>query len=391
MSKVFIEESTLTAIGDAIRSKDGSTALIAPLDMAAAITNLPTGGGGDLPEEALLITGTGQYRFANGNWDWFINTYGNRVTTKDITSADHMFFEMVSVEEIPFTLNFAADRNIIMSQAFARTINAHPLRKLPAITNCRVSELTSLCQSAARLEEIPDEFVNGIDWSYIESLTSAYSGRAASMFQGCNSLRKVPDVLLKRGNPTVSNTNSVYYNAFNNCYCLDEVHYGLFYTASWTANAFASTFNNCYRLKSVTFDLQEDGTPYVKPWKNQTIDLSTAGYVPHSTYTLDNVLNYGAATGITADKKITDDASYQALKDDPNCLSCGSDGISYSRYNHDSAVETINTLPDCSATGTNTIKFTGAAGTNTDGGAINTLTEEEIAVATAKGWTVTLV
>ena len=43
------------------------------------------------------------------------------------------------------------------------------------------------------------------------------------------------------------------------------------------------------------------------------------------------------------------------------------------------------------AGGTNTIKFKGDSGSATDGGAINTLTEEEIAVATAKGWTVSLV
>jgi hypothetical protein len=69
--------------------------------------------------------------------------------------------------------------------------------------------------------------------------------------------------------------------------------------------------------------------------------------------------------------------------------------LSYCRYNHDSAVNTINSLPDTSAYlaekgGTNTIKFRGTLGSKTDGGAINTLTEEEIAVATAKGWTVTL-
>lgn len=45
MSKVFIEESTLTSIGNAIRSKTGETGLIAPLDMATAISNLATGGG----------------------------------------------------------------------------------------------------------------------------------------------------------------------------------------------------------------------------------------------------------------------------------------------------------------------------------------------------------
>lgn len=66
----------------------------------------------------------------------------------------------------------------------------------------------------------------------------------------------------------------------------------------------------------------------------------------------------------------------------------------YSRYNHDSAVRTINSLPDTSeyletAGGSNTICFKGDAGSLTDGGAINTLTEEEIAVAAAKGWTIT--
>ena len=69
--------------------------------------------------------------------------------------------------------------------------------------------------------------------------------------------------------------------------------------------------------------------------------------------------------------------------------------MNYSRYNHDSAVETINSLPDTSAVSdpsapTNKIYFTGAAGTNTDGGAISNLTAEEIAVATNKGWQVVI-
>ena len=93
------------------------------------------------------------------------------------------------------------------------------------------------------------------------------------------------------------------------------------------------------------------------------------------------------------DKEVTDDATYQALKNDPDWFTCK---VEYNRYNHDSAVETINSLPDTSAYlaangGTNIIKFKGAAGSATDGGAINTLTEAEIAVAAAKGWTVSLV
>ena len=97
--------------------------------------------------------------------------------------------------------------------------------------------------------------------------------------------------------------------------------------------------------------------------------------------------------GLTNATKIIDDASYQSLKNNPDSWTTL---IQYSRYNHDSAVETINSLPDTSAYlatdgGTNTIKFKGSSGSATDGGAINTLTEAEIAVATAKGWTVTLV
>lgn len=44
MSKVFIEESTLTGIADAIRSKEGTAELIPPLEMPARIEALDGGG-----------------------------------------------------------------------------------------------------------------------------------------------------------------------------------------------------------------------------------------------------------------------------------------------------------------------------------------------------------
>lgn len=45
MSKVSIEESTLSAIGDAIREKTGESALLSPLDMPTAISGIISGGG----------------------------------------------------------------------------------------------------------------------------------------------------------------------------------------------------------------------------------------------------------------------------------------------------------------------------------------------------------
>ena len=155
-----------------------------------------------------------------------------------------------------------------------------------------------------------------------------------------------------------------------------------------TSNMFYDTFSSGYRLKDVIFATQDDGTPYTVNWKSQTIDLG----VDYIGYAYDNstILNYNS--GITADKEVIDNTTYQALKNDPDWWT---KNVAYSRYNHNSAVNTINSLPDTSAFlatkgGTNTIKFKGAAGSATDGGAINTLTAEEIAVATAKGWTVSL-
>jgi hypothetical protein len=162
---------------------------------------------------------------------------------------------------------------------------------------------------------------------------------------------------------------------------MDEIVGIAIHKGNLTSNAFTYSFDNAYRLKNIVFAMNEDGTAKTATWKSQTIDLSkSVGYLPSKSYVMD----YNS--GITADKEVKDDATYQALKNDPDWFSAN---INYSRYNHDSAVRTINSLPDCSATGTNTIKFKGASGALTDGGAINTLTEEEIAVATAKGWTVT--
>ena len=189
-------------------------------------------------------------------------------------------------------------------------------------------------------------------------------------------------------NPAVNYSNTYFASGFFSCVVLDElVNLPIPYTATYTWNFLNYSFSNCQRLKHLTFEINEDGTPKVVQWKNQTIDLSERiGYALRK----GNMLNYNS--GITADKEVKDDATYQALKDDPDWFTLLP---AYSRYNHDSAVETINSLPDTSAYlatagGTNTIKFQGACGSLTDGGAINTLTEEEIAVAAAKGWTVAL-
>ena len=193
--------------------------------------------------------------------------------------------------------------------------------------------------------------------------------------------------IFTHGNPVARYNYAIYYGMLWNCYVLDEVvNMPIPYTAEWTSNATANTIQSCHRLKNFTFAMP-DGKPYVMKWKNQTMDFTT--YVGYASLS-GNVVSYNS--GITADKEVKDDATYQALKNDPDWFTLKPE---YSRYNHDSAVATINSLPDTSEYlaakgGSNTIKFKGSCGSATDGGAINTLTEEEIAVAASRGWTVTL-
>lgn len=383
----------LSAIGEAIRAKTGKEDLLTLDEMPTEIASIETGGGGgaDLPEEALVITGNCNYRFANGGWDWFIKEYGDKITTKDINELEYMFEESKELELIPFDIN-----TIRSGSSYNNVSNlfkyCEKLKTLPYLKNLKPNNFSGMFNYCYMLREIPQDWCDTWDWSYLENATSNSYGASQSMLDYCYSLRSYPKELLTKVNPLIrSNSANVNY-LFRNCFALDEItDIGTNYTGNWTSNAFGYSFQLCRRLARLTFQLKEDGTPAVVNWKAQTINLSSEiGYTVNRGYA-DCIYKYNS--GITQDKEVYDDESYNALKDNSDWYATH---VAYSRYNHDSAVETINTLPDtsaylASAGGTNTIKFKGNAGALTDGGAINTLTTEEIAVATAKGWTVTLV
>lgn len=343
-----------------------------------------SGGGGDLPEKAFLITGDCRNRFANSGWDWFIENYGNRVTTSNILGISDMF-SYSSVEEIPFDINLGGTA-MFMDSMFE---HCGKLKVLPKI-NGKISSARRLFQDCYSLRHIPENFFENIDCSAMTTGSTYSSGNLSNIFNSCYSLRAIPVNFLKNNHPGCAAYNSYFSGGLSYCRSLDELRdLPLHFTSTWTNNAFNYAFAECHRIKSLTFEMP-GGQPTAMNWKNQTIDLSQRiGYA--NSDGKNYILNYNS--GITADKEVTDDATYQALKNNPDWFTCN---VAYSRYNHNSAVETINSLPDTSAYlaangGTNTITFRGAAGSATDGGAINTLTEAEIAVAAAKGWTVSLV
>ena len=353
---------------------------LTPVQMAEELNAfiIPAGG---LDEENLVITGDCKYRFSYGGWDWFIEKYGRSMTTTKIDAMGHMF-DSSNLSFIPFDLNGNFNMSTVEpSYLFA---NARNLTNVPKMS-FKAQNMNYMFNGCYRLREIPEESYEGIDFSPMDNATSAYTSNCSNLLYGCFSLRTAPIGLLKHGCPTAAYSYSIYSALFQTCYALDEVvNLPVIHTqATWTSNVFGSTFKDCNRVKNIIFALQEDGSPYVcSGWKKQTIDLtSNVGWCVN----VDNIIEYNS--GITLEKRVSDAATYQALKDDPDWFTTN---VAYSRYNHDSAVATINSLPDCSAVGGNIIKFKGAAGSATDGGAINTLTEEEIAVAAARGWTVTL-
>ena len=366
-----------------------------PANMVEAIEMMEEGV--QLPEAALKLTGSCQYRFYGGGWDWFIQLFGKDITAENILVASNMFYGS-QLEKIPFTLNFSSASNTpSMTSMFASMTKLKEAPKIAFPTKLKIPtsksgffDFDKMFDGCHLLREIPaDYFDNMVEDGYWDARITLKADGESNGFNNCYSLRNVSPNLYKalRSAGTAYYYSCCYYLHQNN-YALDEVVELPVEPGPYTTNAFNNTFHNCFRLARVKFETNEDGTPKTANWKSQTITLGgttngCVGYAYNATHK-NNILNYNS--GITADKEVKDDATYAALKNDPDWFTVGE---SYSRYNKTSAIETINTLPDVSASGgTNTIKFRGVAGGKTDGGAINTMTEAEIAVAAAKGWTV---
>ena len=410
----------LSAIGDSIRAKTGKTELLTLDEMPTEINsisgaaepviealNITTNGtytasdgvdgyspvtvnvpqDGAPSEYDLEFTGDISYLFNNGNWSFIIEKYSNLISFKNISSSKNAFSgfsKQIDLSVFTIPLNNA---NIV--SMFSRS---NKITKLPSVSGTVQRNFNSLFSNCMNL---PSNEIN----KFFRNLTIAngdtnYS--TSQMVQQCVSARDLTETLewldISLNSYTGTQSGVIYYNGFFYfCINLDAVTNLFIYRGNLTktSNVFNNTFYYCFRLSDIMFKT-DGGTPYSVSWKGQFINLTdNVGFVDESYY--NYITNYNS--GITADKEVKDDATYQSLKNDPDWFTTD---VAYSRYNHDSAVRTINSLPDTSAYlstagGTNLIKFKGTAGSATDGGAINTLTPEEIAVATAKGWTVTLV
>ena len=373
MSQVLVNETSLTAIADAIREKNGETTTYKPSEMSGAILDLDIGYE-NIPEEAFAEgTPDNSYRFSNNTYNWFLNMYKGKLN--GLTLAFGMFMDANLLTSVP-TLVIDKNYNMTIASAFRNCENLTEVN----ISNPKEFKLTyydtdHIFDGCFRLRTVPTNMF-GTYTDYSNNVGRGY------MFNNCYSLRELPNLApLGESYPyNGSGILNLYYYLANNCYTLNQIVDLPANVATMPSNYLEGMVHSCSRLKDFTFHTN-NGTPYTRNWKYQTLYLARyVGYAENE----ENIIGYNS--GITADKKVYDDASYQALKDDPDWYSLD---VNYSRYNHDSAVNTINSLPDCyNYGGGNNILFVGESGALTDGGAINTLTASEIAIATAKGWTV---
>lgn len=411
MANVVINDANLTNIADAIRSKNGLTETYKPSEMAAAITAIPTDGSGELGS-LTTFTGNCGYLFANSQIANHYLADPTKLTFNDVSNMDYMFHECRNVEDlsdIKINLKLSSSGsgifaytgehyNIGIEHMFRNCVK---LKEFPQLVREDTTKdiyayrLTNMFYGCYMMRELPTWFKQ-IKTEEDELVKVGVLG--STMFRFCRSLRNLNGVDLKQfdGYENITSTGVTRMGnvedpltkyGFSGCYVIEEILNVPLTHCERDDKVFTSSFvDSCHRLKRLTFYTRHTNLKIA----NETIDLTNyVGYV--SSQDEIRITNFNS--GITASKKVYDDASYQALKNDPDWYTTSS---SYSRYNKTSAIQTINSLPDTSSYlsyvgGTNTIKFKGTAGTKTDGGAINTMTAEQIAVATAKGWTVAFV
>ena len=172
MSKVFIQEDTLTNIANAIREKNGTTKPIAPQNMADAIDNIIIGEG----NEPIILTGPIPNAFINTP-QTIMDVIWSRIRTNDLTRADSFISgsnNINKIESVPFDINLKVyeyssnDYRLNLSAIFS---GAKYLQTLPKINvnwdNDNVNyfvqiQLNDLFSGCIVLKEIPYNYLNDI-------------------------------------------------------------------------------------------------------------------------------------------------------------------------------------------------------------------------------------
>ena len=338
-------------------------------EFAEVVVNVPSSG--PQPTEDQMNVRSLSYYNYGGCADFILEHWGDQMTFTDPNGTSYCCYgAKVCPPEI---------KDSPLSQYFFYTYKGHDCPRLTGQNYNTLAANVAYVFSKTQIIDMYNLFDDNYNFGRLHNTSVAFD----NWFNSNYWLRRLPKLINQVYSSRTTNQKYPYYNGFQDNYTLDNYE-NMPVDGNdgrlMNSNMFFSTFINSFKCKKITF-ATNNGTPYSANWSNQAIQIGYGYYIGYSSKDLTQQY------GIPAGKEVTDAASYQALKNDPDWWTRI---LEYSRYNHDSAVETINSLPNCSTGSSNTITFKGSSGTNTDGGAISNLTAAEIAVATAKGWTVTI-
>ena len=344
-------------------------------------------------------------------WEWFLDKYGNRIKVRITSQAQSKVFGQGYTKDLNAIK--LIDKEPGQSCDIRSMFETYDGKKLPVPIWEGTKPIREIASMFSQCRNLTDTEIKTFLSHF--NFSGFVNANINNLFNECRSVRNINSILAQRHAQCKDYVSDYGGNVNIQALCratsvADEL-VGLPVPCGDVAYDSQISFwdnieaivEGASRAKKITFATKTDGTPYTVKWDGKTISLTNQiGYSTEENHILDQ----SSVHGITQEKRVSDAATYEALKNDPDYYVYNqttqtydgnelSVGLLYSRYNHTSAVETINSLPDCSAycaetSNTNTIIFKKYSGALTDGGGINTLTEEEIAVATNKGWTVSL-
>lgn len=355
-------------------------------------------GGGITSYEAPAVSGDNLNFIGYGTWIPLLYQLGNNFKQQTPLNSQNLaslFKEYNSSSATAthydlsnITIKIRESSRLSLNQLFAQST----LEKPPVIMMCNsdgTQEITpstsmvpngaqAVFQSASYMRTIPDNFFTRIIPSYGNT---GYTQSCNIMFEYCFSLRNLPNIDRFCWSANTNAQNVLYRGMCEQCYNLDSIKVPIIYLQTISSNIFGGMLTGCYNVSSIVFTdpLELRTTP--KAWSNCSIGTGDCGYTPNNN---NWIYNGGRVWG---QKQITDYASWELYHNDPDSYTTD---VTFSKYNHDSAVETINSLPDVTLGSSNTIQFKGTSGSGYNK-AISDLTAAEIAVATAKGWTVSII
>lgn len=292
--------------------------------------------------------------------------------------SDHMFYQSTSLKGIEF----------------ADTLTAYNNNASYCFNSCNFLPFMTALEALKRLDK-----TNSVDISSMLNSVSSNSEtggsidvgdleiNASNMQQTFNGVRCIKSV----GNITNSCNTAINMTAlFQNCNYMQEI--GLITTPALKSNTY-NMFSSCNKLVKINgFSVPS------QKYQGEIITSTSYRFISNSSLTsLEECLNIPVGYFRYGGTNIGLSGTASAVKPLKRLTFCQSDEgyytknyaknlpIQYCSFDRDGMLEVFNTIPDASeVTATSTITITGNPCV-TDG----TLTEEDIAIATAKGYVVT--